>query len=72
MIANNQVSDSILSEAFRRYPNASRKNVRRFAKMRSLTPKCMARLRSEVRSGMTDATATAVIYVIHRNSRLLG
>lgn len=64
--------ETILAEAFRRYPMASKPKVRQFARMRSLTSKCLARLRHEAKSGMTDQTGTAIIYVIHRNSRLLG
>lgn len=64
--------DCILADAFRRYPHASRKKVRQFSRMRELTNRCLARLKHEATSGMDDQTATAIIYVIHRNSRLLG
>jgi hypothetical protein len=72
MTADTMSRESILTEAFHRYPMASKRKVRRFAKMRALTSKCLARLRHEARSGMSDQTGTAIIYVIHRNNRLLG
>lgn len=63
---------TILADAFRRYPNASRGKVRQFSKMRDMTQRCLARLKHEASFGMDDQTASAIIYCIHRNSRLLG
>ena len=64
--------ETILADAFRRYPTAHRSKVKQFSRMRELTSRCLARLRHEAKHGMDDPTATAIIYVIHRNSRLFG
>lgn len=72
MTVETMTRETIISDAFSRYPMASKRKVRQFSKMRALTSKCMARLRQEANSGMNDQTATAIIYVIHRSSRLLG
>lgn len=72
MLAQTSTRKQILAETFRRYPTASRGKVRQFSKIRRLTDDVKRRLRQEVSFGMDDATATACIYIVHRNSRLLG
>lgn len=69
---DNQVT-GVLSDAFTRYPGCCRRLVKQFAYNNRLTPAVLRRMKAEVRKGrMDEMTATAIIYSIHRQSRMSG
>jgi hypothetical protein len=69
---DSQVTDC-LTQTFSRYPGCCRRLVKQFAYNNRLTPAVLRRMKQHVRKGqMDEMTATAIIYHIHRQSRLGG
>jgi hypothetical protein len=63
-------TDSAYQDACKKYPSCQRPLLKRFHHHNTLTPALLRRMKGMVASGrMSDATASAIIYAVHKSSR---